>query len=217
MKQYALYVLFASFLTHGWVCAQNPVDLGLSVQWADMNVGAKSCYEYGEYVSWGETAPKHFYGEKYPYAHYKYDASKKGFLIYKYNSQPIKGCVVDNLEALESSDDFAYVKDGHRWRIPSQAQVEELRDKCTWRYVVESMCHGYRVTGPSGNSIFLPLGGFMVEDFRCYGGSYGCYWTLSVDVANSRQAVQLQMIGAKGPVIVPDERSKGALIRAVYR
>ena len=217
MKRYVLYILLVVFFAYGRGYAQNPVDLGLSVQWADMNVGASSCYEYGEYVSWGETSRKHYYGYKYPYAHYKYDATRGFFIIHKYNSLPVKEWNIDNKEILDSSDDIAYVKNGHHWRIPSQAQVEELRDSCTWRYVVEEKCHGYRVTGPSGNSIFLPLGGFMMENFRCYGGTYGCYWTLNADLENSQQAMLLQLLGVKGPTIVPFERSNGALIRAVYR
>lgn len=216
MRQYA-FILFTALLIHGKSAAQKPVDLGLSVQWADMNVGARSCYDYGEYVSWGEVSPKHYYGDRFPYAHYKYDASKGAFFIHKYNSVPIQGWTVDNLEALEPEDDVAYVRIGHRWHIPSLAQVEELRDKCTWRYVTEGMCHGYRIIGPSGQSIFLPLGGFMDEDLRFYGGVNGYYWTLNSDVEDPRLAIQLQTVGVKGPVIAPVERSKGALIRAVYR
>ena len=34
------------------------VDLGLSVKWANMNVGAKKSTAYGTYFAWGETQPK---------------------------------------------------------------------------------------------------------------------------------------------------------------
>ena len=34
------------------------VDLGLSVKWATMNVGANAPEEYGDYFAWGETEPK---------------------------------------------------------------------------------------------------------------------------------------------------------------
>ena len=37
------------------------VDLGLSVKWASMNVGAKKATDFGTYYAWGETQPKEFY------------------------------------------------------------------------------------------------------------------------------------------------------------
>ena len=37
------------------------VDLGLSVKWANMNVGAKKPSGYGTYFAWGETKSKDYY------------------------------------------------------------------------------------------------------------------------------------------------------------
>ena len=37
------------------------VDLGLSVKWANMNVGAKKPSGFGSYFAWGETKPKEYY------------------------------------------------------------------------------------------------------------------------------------------------------------
>ncbi|MBQ9363203.1 MAG: hypothetical protein IJT97_07275, partial [Bacteroidaceae bacterium] len=34
------------------------IDLGLSIRWASMNIGAKGPEDYGDYFAWGETAPK---------------------------------------------------------------------------------------------------------------------------------------------------------------
>ncbi|MBO7441020.1 MAG: hypothetical protein J6U21_15220 [Bacteroidales bacterium] len=39
----------------------NPIDLGLSVLWADRNIGADSITDYGYYFAWGETNPKQTY------------------------------------------------------------------------------------------------------------------------------------------------------------
>ena len=36
-------------------CTYNMVDLGLSVKWADRNVGAKSPEDFGSYFQWGDT------------------------------------------------------------------------------------------------------------------------------------------------------------------
>ena len=37
------------------------VDLGLSVLWADCNMGADSPTDYGSYFAWGETEPKNYF------------------------------------------------------------------------------------------------------------------------------------------------------------
>lgn len=42
-------------------------------------------------------------------------------------------------------------------RFPTKKEMEELINKCKWRYLkINEDIDGYRVTGPSGNSIFLP-------------------------------------------------------------
>ena len=39
------------------------IDLGLSVKWADRNIGASSPTEKGDYFAWGELKPKYYYGQ----------------------------------------------------------------------------------------------------------------------------------------------------------
>lgn len=43
------------------------VDLGLSVKWATVNIGAETPYEIGDYFAWGETEPK----DNYDWSSYK--------------------------------------------------------------------------------------------------------------------------------------------------
>ena len=64
------------------------------------------------------------------------------------------------------------------WRTPTQTELEELKNKCTWKWTTQNGVNGYKVTGPSGNSIFLPAAG----DRDCRGGvsgvgTYGFYWS----------------------------------------
>ena len=44
------------------------VDLGLSVKWADRNLGATSPEGYGDYYAWGETTTK----SRYSWNNYKW-------------------------------------------------------------------------------------------------------------------------------------------------
>lgn len=62
-------------------------------------------------------------------------------------------------------------------KMPSKAQWEELRIECKWTWV-KGKNPGYRVTGPNGNSIFLPAAGYR----DCNGdvkevSTTGCYWS----------------------------------------
>lgn len=75
-----------------------------------------------------------------------------------------------------------YVKWGEQWRMPTRAEYQELIDKCTWNWEYVNGIQGFRVTGPNGNSIFLPATGFHNWLFTDggYEGTYGCFWTSTI-------------------------------------
>ena len=129
------------------------IDLGLSVKWASMNIGATSPEEYGDYFAWGETIPKNTYN----YSTYKWCQGKKNTLI-KYCSDSEYG-VVDNLMTLESVDDAATANWGSSWRTPTIEELQELSTLCVWTWTTQNGVNGYKVTGTNGNSIFLPASG----------------------------------------------------------
>ena len=54
---YKIIVFTVIFFSFSYVMAENIeyVDLGLSVKWANMNVGAESETDYGLYFQWGDT------------------------------------------------------------------------------------------------------------------------------------------------------------------
>ena len=63
-------------------------------------------------------------------------------------------------------------------KLPTKEQLVELKDKCTWTWTGR----GYKVTGPSGESITLPAAG----DRDCNGavrsvGTIGDYWSSTSD------------------------------------
>ncbi len=148
------------------------VDLGLSVKWACCNVGASKPDEYGGYYAWGETEEK---------SDYDWDTYKwyNGGDFIKYCIH--EGCGrVDNKTVLESSDDVAHVKWGGSWRMPTQKEFQELLDNCTWTWTTYKGTNGYKVTGPNGNSIFLPAAGWRSGTELNGGGSYGHYWSSSL-------------------------------------
>lgn len=54
-------VAFAPFCSYAGEPVPQAVDLGLSVKWADRNLGAASPLEAGDYYAFGETAAKDYY------------------------------------------------------------------------------------------------------------------------------------------------------------
>lgn len=62
-------------------------------------------------------------------------------------------------------------------RLPKAKEVEELLENCIW--TLEG--NGHRVTGPSGNSIFLPMDGAIMEDEIGEVSEGGCYWALDTE------------------------------------
>ena len=152
------------------------VDLGLpsGLKWASCNVGATAPEEYGGYYAWGETEEK----SGYNWSTYKYCNGSSNSLT-KYCTSSSYG-TVDNKTTLEPADDVATVKWGGTWRMSTRAEQDELRNNCTWTWTTLNGVNGYRVTGPNGNSIFLPAAGYRRGTGAHYQGSYGRYWSSSL-------------------------------------
>ena len=152
------------------------VDLGLpsGTLWADRNVGADSPEAYGDYFAWGETSTK----STYDWDTYKWCQSSNTTLT-KYCTNSSYG-TVDNKTVLDLEDDAAYVNMGAEWRMPTYDEQKELCNNCTWTWTTQNGTNGYKVTGPNGNSIFLPAAGYRNDSDLDDAGSYGYYWSASL-------------------------------------
>lgn len=130
------------------------VDLGLSVKWANANIGAPSKEDVGDHYAWGETETK----SSYTWTNYKWcDGTKDTITKYCDNS------------VLEPEDDVAHVKLGGKWRLPTLNEIRELVKCCEWRekkyYNEEGQIQReYKVVSKiNGNYIFLPWGGLWTS------------------------------------------------------
>jgi len=148
------------------------VDLGLSVKWATHNVGTDKPEEVGAYYAWGEKKEK----KKYSFDNCKTIPQKP-----KNEWERVRD--MDNIGGNEKYD-VARAKWGAPWRLPSKEECEELKDKCKWEYTTLNSIEGYKVTGPNGNSIFLPLTDYRKNKYMSgwsvngvYTMSTGVYWT----------------------------------------
>lgn len=153
------------------------VDLGLSVKWATINVGATAPEQYGSYFAWGETQGEPYnpakddgseYVENYSEYSFDWDNYKYGdgndeeeYELTKYcsNSDYGKDGYTDELTVLESMDDAATVNWGSDWRMPTRKELEEIRENCVWVGTDD-----YQNTGVAGEIVYKKKEGEATYD-----------------------------------------------------
>ena len=86
---------------------------------------------------------------------------------------------------LDPEDDAAHVNWGGSWRMPTKAELYELRTNCTWTWTTINGIKGYKVqsnkSGYTDRWIFLPAAGCRSGTFLRSVGSYGLYWSSSLN------------------------------------
>ena len=110
------------------------VDLGLSVKWASMNIGAERPEDYGDYFAWGENESKT--DETFTWGNYKW--MQEGKSEWRYiNKYTFADGQVDGIwysgntfvgDSKKNLADYDYIDDAARqiwksdWRIPTRAE-----------------------------------------------------------------------------------------------
>jgi len=162
----------------------NAVDLGLSVLWADCNVGGDSESPIGGLYGWADPS-----GAK------KSQNVADYVPLRKYLSSQIPM----NISGTEY--DIATAKWGQGWRMPSKEDWKELIEKCKWTKEKAFHVYGYRVEGPNGNSIFLPNTGLRFGE-TISNTDAGYYWTSEMAQDNRECACYYYFDGEKHNDIV---------------
>ena len=178
------------------------IDLGLpsGLLWARTNVGASLSSDDGDYFAWGETKSK---------SSYSWNTYKWGSPCSKYSSS-------DRKKTLDAEDDVATVEWGAPCRMPDASEFSELYNKCDWSWKSSyNGTSGYLVTGPNGNTIFFPASGYRNGDDRRLRGSYGKYWSRSLDSDFTSRARCLLFIDDSVYLPSNDERCFGLTVRPV--
>lgn len=113
-----------------------PVDLGLSVKWADHNVGASMSQEVGGSYMWGDpngTATSSTYLQPQFY------------------------------EISGTQYDIATTQWGNDWRLPTYDEIKELIENTSYKWIIRNGVEGGLFTstkmGFTNNSIFIPYDG----------------------------------------------------------
>lgn len=86
-----------------------------------------------------------------------------------------KGCPKENISGTKL--DVATIKMGKNWRMPTAAELTELWENCTHEFDVVNNQPGFRLCGPNGNCLFLPLTGLMYNYGRSQAGMCAFYQT----------------------------------------
>ena len=170
-----------------------PIDMGVSVKWASFNLGATEEAGRGFLVGWGdntavnESENLNFYPKKTPPA-----------------------------TIIETEYDLAQLMWGGDWRLPTDAEFQELIDACEWAWDEDRQ--GFLATATNGNTLFFPATGYrlghsLVEEETLN----GYYWTgfLSKD---SRQALAAKIFESGGEdtaSLLAMDRYLGLAIRPV--
>lgn len=148
--------------------AVKAVDLGLSILWADRNIGAGAEKAQGSFIRWAETS-----------APDPVDYSDTTYSLYKNDAYVLTGMI-----PLSESYDAASEQWGGTWRIPTSAEWGELVNNCDW--VVEGS--GFRIykkgSTNKSESIYLATTGYKVTDkgsVQTYNADYCKYWTSTLN------------------------------------
>ena len=214
---------------------EEAVDLGIEMTredgtkyklyWAKSNLStAGLCAnpeDYGDYYAWGETEP--YYSSQdpltwkdgktggYAWASYKWS---NGSELTKYNTNSPYG-KVDNKEVLDLEDDAARQTLGGKFRMPTDTEWQELRDRCTWIWTSRNGVNGMSVTATNGNSIFLPAAGCRINLNISYTGFYGGFWSSSLCTDNSSVAWYVYF-SSDGVNRINNDRRYGLPVRPVW-
>ena len=177
---YAAYLDLGSGVVYGdvkdFVTAANDidvddefVDLGLSVKWAKRNIGAKTPSDMGGLFAFGDLTGCNPSIEPADYA---------------------------SADTYKSALDLANVALGGKGTLPTADLFEELFSLCKTEWLEADGVSGYQITGPNGNSIFLPAAGKRVAHEVSHQRTQGYYLTGSVNGGNSQYAVDYEFTSA---------------------
>lgn len=139
--------------------------------WASCNVGADQQTDSGLYFSWGNVEG-HRKGEGYNFSQAVYDAT------------PAAAISAD----LSLSQDAARANLGYPWRMPTDAEFQELYDNCTYIWTAINGVNGILFTSNvNGHKIFFPAAGYYNGMSLDSLGLFGLYWSSSYNsTANAR-------------------------------
>lgn len=122
------------------------VYLGVSVPWADRNIGAKSPTDCGNRYYWADIIPAGATCD-----------------LYSLNTDDREW--MDMSEISGTQYDAAKAAWGGNWRLPTRKEMQELAQKCDWELLTVEGVQLFKVSSRSenlkGNYIYIPITGVL--------------------------------------------------------
>lgn len=113
----------------------NSIDLGLSVDWGNTNLGTDNSYEYGIYLSWSSNSEDDIKG------------------------MPLEEHQIDCISGDENFDPCTKQL-GKGWRLPTKEEFNELINNCVNERIKLKGVNGILFTSNiNGEKLFFPAGG----------------------------------------------------------
>lgn len=140
------------------ICLYDPVDLGVSVNWSSMNLGANKVEECGGLFGCGDITGK------------------------LRSRDSIDYYIPDTIKSIKGNPSYDIVRciKGEWWHMPSAEEWKELLNLAIVVQTTYKGVSGYKIIGSNGCAIFLPNNGFRDGNKDFYKGSYGVYWSSDV-------------------------------------
>lgn len=207
------------------------VDLGLSVCWADCNMGAETRFDTGDFYAWGECAPyydgtfgnfKKGKEKGYDWDSYSFcQGSEHTLTEYVPKDKAAQYGALgyyDTATTLREEDD-APRNWGAGWSMPTQADWQELLDNCTFTVITKDGTKYVRaqskVEGYTSNYIIIPLAPYVYST-NASSTPFGYYWSSTLDVTEPSKAISC-IFDSNKPFLREVTRCYGQLIRPVLR
>ena len=159
------------------------VDLGLSVKWATMNVGAKTEEDYGHYYMWGSITPNT--PDECNWANTPFNNGATSYDTTYFNS--VKDTVIPNKVLAKEYDVAAQIMGGD-WRMPTKDECQELYKNTTQSWVTINGVNGRKFTSKTDTSkyIFIPAAGYYYNGSVSEVGAYGYIWSSTISSPYSK-------------------------------
>lgn len=141
------------------------VDLGLSVKWARFNVGAKNETDWGGLFGFGDLSGC---------------------------STSVDPADFASADTYRTAADLAFKAYQGRATLPTAADFEELFSLCAKEWTEQDGVAGYKLTGPNGNTLFLPAAGSRIGNDVTDQSTKGYYLTGTVNPTNTQFAISYQ-------------------------
>ena len=174
------------------------VNLGLpsGKLWANVNLGAATEDDPGDYFAWGETATKQSF-------------TSDNYLLKTDGNYTELGSDISGTQY-----DAARVLWHGAWRMPTESEMNELINNCDWSYVTVNGHPCYKAKSRLSDAyVLFPEGGICLGSSKSNDNYWAFYWTSNN--SGTTDARRTNFYGQGSRNMYSENRANGLLIKAI--